>query len=74
MGRLAGFTYRKIVQKLKTAGFRFKRQAKGAHEIWFNPETRRLTVVPRHPGEFSETLVRSIIRQAGLSVDEFLSL
>lgn len=36
MGRLAGFKYREIVQRLKALGFQFNRQAAGSHEIWFN--------------------------------------
>ncbi len=49
MGRLAGFRYREIVQRLKTHGFRFDRQAAGSHEIWFNSETKRYTTIPNHP-------------------------
>jgi predicted RNA binding protein YcfA (HicA-like mRNA interferase family) len=37
MGRLSGFKYREIVQRLKALGFQFDRQATGSHEIWFNP-------------------------------------
>lgn len=33
MGRLAGFRYREIVQRLKNIGFQFDRQAAGSHEI-----------------------------------------
>jgi len=42
MGRLANFSYRKVVEKLKKCGFEFLRQAAGSHEIWFNPETNLL--------------------------------
>ena len=45
MGRLAGFSYREIVRKLRRAGFTFDRQAKGSHEIWWNPETRKRTTI-----------------------------
>ena len=37
MGRLAGFSYREIVKRLKQLGFEFHRQAAGSHEIWFTP-------------------------------------
>ena len=33
MGRLAGFRYRQIVNRLKAFGFEFDRQAAGSHEI-----------------------------------------
>lgn len=52
----------------------FDRTAKGSHEIWFNPHTRPGTTVANHPGNLPEPTVRAIIRQAGLTVDEFLEL
>lgn len=74
MGRLAGFLYRDIVRKLRKAGFSFDRQAKGSHEIWWNPATRKRTTIPNHPGSLPEGTVRAIIKQADLSVDQFLML
>jgi predicted RNA binding protein YcfA (HicA-like mRNA interferase family) len=74
MGRLAGHTADEVIRKLRRAGFEFDRHAKGSHEIWFNPATRARTTVPRHPGDLPEGTVRAIIRQASLSVDEFLGL
>ncbi|MDF0675051.1 MAG: type II toxin-antitoxin system HicA family toxin [Nitrospira sp.] len=72
MGRLAGFTYREIVQRLKALGFQFNRQAAGSHEIWFNPSTLRYTTIPNHPGNMPEGTLRAILKQAGVSPAEFL--
>ena len=72
MGRLAGFKYRQTVKKLKTMGFAFDRQAAGSHEIWFNPATDRYTTIPNHPGDLPEGTLRAILRQAGVSVKQFL--
>jgi predicted RNA binding protein YcfA (HicA-like mRNA interferase family) len=47
MGRLAGFRYRQVARRLKRLGFEFNRQAAGSHEIWWNPETDRLTTDPQ---------------------------
>ena len=74
MGRLAGFNADKVICKLKRAGFIFDRQAKGSHEIWWNPQTRARTTVPHHPGDLPEGTLRAILRQAGLSIEEFLQL
>ena len=74
MGRLSGFSYREVTGKLRSAGFQFDRQAKGSHEIWWNPVTRRRTTVPNHPGTLPEGTVRAIIKQAGLTIEEILSL
>ncbi len=72
MGRLAGFKYREIVQRLKAPGFQFNRQAAGSHEIWFNPSTLRYTTIPNHPGDMPEGTLRAILKQAGVSTDEFI--
>jgi predicted RNA binding protein YcfA (HicA-like mRNA interferase family) len=72
MTRLPSLTYREVITRLRQAGFVFDRQAKGSHEIWYNPETRLRTTVPNHPGTIARGTLRAIIREAGLSVDEFL--
>jgi predicted RNA binding protein YcfA (HicA-like mRNA interferase family) len=72
MGRLAGFRYREVVQRLKRFGFEFSRQAAGSHEIWFNAGSGRYTTVPNHPGDVAEGTLRSILQQAGVSQEDFL--
>ncbi len=72
MGRLAGFKYREIVQRLKVLGFQFDRQAAGSHEIWFNPSVHRYTTIPNHPGDMPEGTLRAILKQAGITPADFL--
>ena len=72
MGQLAGFRYRQIVKRLKSFGFVFDRQAAGSHEIWFNPRTNRYTTIPNHPGDMPEGTLRAVLRQAGISTEQFL--
>jgi predicted RNA binding protein YcfA (HicA-like mRNA interferase family) len=72
MGRLSGFRYRETLRRLKQLGFEFDRQAAGSHEIWFNPQTRRYTTIPNHPGDIPEGTLRAILRQAGIDPDHFL--
>jgi len=74
MGRLAGFSADEVIRKLRRAGFIFDRQAKGSHEIWWNPQTRARTTVPHHPGDLPEGTLRAILRQAGLNIEKFLEL
>lgn len=74
MGRLSGFRYRDIVRRLKQFGFVFDRQAAGSHEIWYNPQTGRYTTIPNHPGDLPEGTLRAILRQAGVTPDQFLAL
>ncbi|ELR99036.1 type II toxin-antitoxin system HicA family toxin [Gloeocapsa sp. PCC 73106] len=72
MGRLAGFSYRKIIKILKSFGFIFDRQAAGSHEIWYNLETGNYTTIPHHSGDMPEGTLRAILKQAGISPDDFL--
>ena len=72
MGRLAGFDYRKCVKKLKKLGFEFDRNARGSHEIWWNPQTRSRTTIPNHPSDIPEGTMKAILRQSGVDVDKFL--
>ena len=71
MGQLAGNRYREIVKRLKKLGFAFDRQAAGSHEIWFNPETNHYTTIPNHPGDIPEGTLRAILKQAGISTEDF---
>ena len=56
-------------------GFRFYRQGKGSHELWVRDEDGRVIPVPRHEGKaIRKGTLRAIIRETGLSVDEFMRL
>ena len=72
MGRLAGFRYRQIIKRLKKSGFVFDRQAAGSHEIWYNDQTDLYATIPNHPGDMPEGTLRAILKQAGISPDDFL--
>lgn len=73
MGRLAGFTYRDVVRRLRALGFEFHRQAAGSHEIWLNVDTNRYTTIPNHTGVIPEGTLRAILRQADVSPETFLA-
>ncbi len=71
MGRLSGFSYQKVTQKLRKLGFEFYRSAKGDHEIWYNYITEVKTTIPHHR-EIKEGTLRNILKQAQIDVDVFL--
>lgn len=72
MSKLPVISGRKCVRALERAGFYLKRQT-GSHLILRRDEPFAQVVVPDHKVLDRGTL-RAIIRQAGLSVDEFVSL
>jgi predicted RNA binding protein YcfA (HicA-like mRNA interferase family) len=63
---------RQCVAALAKKGFAFKRQS-GSHIILRREEPYALVVVPDHK-QLDRGTLRSIIRQAGLTVEEFISL
>ncbi len=73
MGRLSGFRYREIATRLRQLGFEPTGKQKGSHEGWANDITQRSTIVPRHAGDMPEGTLRAILRQAGISVEDFLA-
>jgi predicted RNA binding protein YcfA (HicA-like mRNA interferase family) len=75
MTKLPSLTARDVIKKLRKAGFVFDRQAKGSHEIWYNPTTKRRTTIPNHPGvDIPKGTLKAIIKEAGLIVEEFVTL
>lgn len=60
-----------VVKALKAADFDQVSQ-RGSHAKLRNPEGRTV-IVPLHP-ELARGTLRSILRQAGLTVDEFAAL
>ena len=72
MGDLAGFRYRDVVKVLKHFGFAQCREAKGSHQIWKN-EDRYTTIPYRSRKDIPEGTLHHILKQAGISKDEFLS-
>jgi predicted RNA binding protein YcfA (HicA-like mRNA interferase family) len=74
MSRLPSLTARKVIRALKRVGFVEDRQ-RGSRLDLIQPETKARTVAPVHPGRtIKERLLRAIVRDANLSVDEFLEL
>jgi len=73
MSRLPGLKPQQVVAALEKCGFRVIRVA-GSHYQLFNERTRRHATVPHHNRDLPSGTVAAIIRQAGLTRDEFLAL
>ncbi len=73
MGQLPVVSGRAVVKALAKVGYEFDRQ-KGSHMILRQSKApHRRAVVPDHK-EVAKGTLRSIIREAGLTVDEFRAL
>lgn len=71
MPKLPVLKSRQVIAALEKAGFRQVRQ-KGSH-IQFK-RGNLLVTVPNHPGDLNPQVLRSIIRQAQMSLEEFINL
>lgn len=56
--------YRDLIQRLKSAGYEFKRQGRGDHEIWWHPKTGVHVTVDRKLR--SRFTANGILKEAGL--------
>ena len=74
MWKLGGFSYRDIIRRIKYFGFTFYSQAAVSHELWFNSDTKRFTTIQNHSGDMPEGTLKNILKQAGISIEEFLKL
>jgi predicted RNA binding protein YcfA (HicA-like mRNA interferase family) len=63
----------RIIRARRRAGFVTLRQ-RGSHEFLHHPDGRRLTLALHPSSEAGPSLVRKIIRDAGMSASEFLDL
>jgi predicted RNA binding protein YcfA (HicA-like mRNA interferase family) len=51
----------------------FTWQAAGSHEIWYSQKKKKYTTIPNHSGDMPEGTLRAILKQADISLEEFLS-
>ncbi len=72
MSKLPVISGRECIKVLEKAGFYFKRQ-EGSHIVLRKDNPFAQVVVPEHK-ELDRGTLRSIIRQSGLSLDEFIKL
>ncbi len=73
MPKIPSFKPRELIRRFEKAGYIIDRQ-KGSHVILYNPtEGKRLTI-PLHIKELPKGTLLSIIKQAGLTREEFIKL
>lgn len=63
----------KVVKALKRAGFVKARQT-GSHLILWHPQTKRIVSIPIHARTLKKGLLSGIIKEANLTLEEFVEL
>lgn len=70
---MKSLSYKDVIKKARRAGFVLRRKTAGSHEIWWNESTKKTCVIPHHK-EVKPGTLKSIIKQMGLTQEEFLKL
>lgn len=72
MPKLVRISYRKLAAKLRRAGYVEVRTSR--HPVYYLAEENITIPVPRHPGDVPIGTLRAIVREMGISVEEFNEL
>ena len=72
-GRLPTVTAKQTLKALLRAGF-IQEHQKGSHLTLYHPRTGKHTTVPMHGGDLSRRLLKAILKQAGLTEEQFSEL
>ncbi|MDZ4783754.1 MAG: type II toxin-antitoxin system HicA family toxin [Planctomycetia bacterium] len=71
MSKLPSVTAREAVAALQRAGF-VEHHQHGSHRHLKHPLKRLRVIIPMHAGDLKPGTLRAIMKQAGMTVDEFL--
>lgn len=71
--RLPAVRPRQLVRVLEHKGWKLVR-TRGSHLVFAHPERTKLVTVPNHPGDLKRPLLAGILKDAGISREEFLRL
>jgi predicted RNA binding protein YcfA (HicA-like mRNA interferase family) len=72
--RLPALRPREVIRGLERAGF-LLHHSTGSHHYFEHPtKPGRIVTVPVHPGDLKRSVLASILKQAGLTTEEFLDL
>ena len=72
MPKLVPISHRELARKLRRAGFVEIRTSR--HPVFYLAKGDITIPVPRHPGDVPKGTLRAIIREIGMTIEEFNSL
>lgn len=64
---------RQLIRVLERTGWTLVR-TRGSHLVFAHPDSPKLVIVPNHPGDLKRPLLAGILKDAGISREEFLRL
>ena len=73
-GRLPSLSTREVIRAFEQAGFQvIPGRGKGSHVAMSSETIRSILIIPSH-GDVPRGTLRALIRQSGMSVEQFLGL
>lgn len=72
-GRLPAVRPRQLVRVLERQGWTLVR-TRGSHLVFAHADSPKLIIVPNHPGAVKRPLLAGILKDAGISREEFVRL
>ena len=72
MSKLVPISHRELARRLRRAGYQEIRTTR--HPVYYLAEKNITIPVPQHPGDVPKGTLRTIIREMGLTVEEFNDL
>ena len=69
MPKLVPISHRELARKLKRAGYVEIRTRR--HPVYYLAEGNLTIPVPQHPGDVPKGTLRAIVREMGISIEEF---
>jgi len=72
MPKLVPITHRELARKLRRAGYVEIRTSR--HPVYYLAEQDLTIPVPSHPGDVPKGTLRTIVREMGVTVEEFNQL
>ncbi|MEK7501912.1 MAG: type II toxin-antitoxin system HicA family toxin [Patescibacteria group bacterium] len=73
MPKIPSIKPRELIRKFEKAGYVVDRQ-KGSHVILYHPFDKKRLTIPLHVKDLPKGTLLSIIKQAGLTKEQFLKL
>lgn len=74
MGYFPNLNHQQLTKKLKKLGFYYKKQCKGSHELWVRNKDQATTIIPRHTGNISRTVIKGVLKDLGMSAKDFSNI
>lgn len=71
--RLPAVSPKQLIRVLEHEGWRLQR-TRGSHHYFVHPDRAQLITVPVHPRDLKRGLLSGILKDAGISREEFLRL